>query len=430
MWKASWITRGSSAGVLDQVGVLDDRQRDAGGVGLLEGVGADEVAAHLAGDGHHRDRVHVGVGDAGDQVGGAGAARGQADADLAGRSGVAVGRVRGALLVAHQDVAQLLGVVEGVVERDRDAAGKAEDDLAALVLESLTMACEPFIFIDGCLTGARSLLRAGDEFDVTGEVAGYAGARRDGRLRRPAPRDLLLRDVEGEGACGDVDADGVALLDEADEAAGVRLGRHVADGGAARGAAEAAVGDERHAVVQALAGQRRRGREHLGHAGRLWAPQLRMTTTAPARCGRRRSPTAPASALEDLSGAAVAQHLVGHGALLDDGAVGGEVAEEHGQAAGGVVGAVEGPDHVVVDDAGAGHRLGDGAAGHRAGRAVHEAGVDEPLHHGLHAAGPVQVFHVVLAGGRQLQMCGTRAATSLMRRRSNSRPASVAMAAR
>src|SRR5450756_1179389 len=79
-----------------------------------------------------------------------------------------------------------------------------------------------------------SLLRAGDEFDITGEVAGYAGARRDGRLRRPAPRDLFLRDVKGEGACGDVDTDGVALVDEADEAAGVRLGRHVAEGGAAR----------------------------------------------------------------------------------------------------------------------------------------------------------------------------------------------------
>ena len=107
-------------------------------------------------------------------------------------------------------------------------------------------------------------------------------------------------------------------------------------------------------------------------------------------------------ALEDLGRAAVAQHLVGHGALLDDGAVGGEIAEEHGQAAGGVVGLVEGPDHVVVDDAGAGHRLGDGAAGHGTGGAVHEAGVDQLLHQGLDAAGPVQVFHVVRAGRRQL----------------------------
>src|SRR5450756_149430 len=199
-----------------------------------------------------------------------------------------------------------------------------------------------------------SLLRAGDEFDITGEVAGYTGARRDGRLRRPASRDLFLRDVEAEGACGDVDADGVALLDEADEAAGVRLGRHVADGGAARGAAEAAVGDERHVLVAVLAGEHRRGAEHLGHAGGALgalAADHDHRAAADAAVGDGRHGVF--LALEDLSGAAVAQHLVGHSTLLDDGAVGGEVAEEHGQAAGSVVGALEGPDHVVVDDAGA-----------------------------------------------------------------------------
>ena len=59
----------------------------------------------------------------------------EADADLAGGAGVAVGRVRGALLVAHEDVAQVLRVVEGVVERDHDPAGEAEEDVAALVFQ-------------------------------------------------------------------------------------------------------------------------------------------------------------------------------------------------------------------------------------------------------------------------------------------------------
>ena len=136
--------------VLDQVAVLDDRQRDAGDVGLLEGVGADEVAAHLPGDGDQRRRVQVGVGDAGDQVGGAGAAGGHADADLAGGAGVAVGGVRRALLVAHEDVAQLLGVVEGVVERDGDAAGEAEDDVAALVLEGRDEGLRAFHLLVWC----------------------------------------------------------------------------------------------------------------------------------------------------------------------------------------------------------------------------------------------------------------------------------------
>ena len=96
------------------------------------------------------DRVEVGVGDAGDQVGGAGAAGGGADADLAGGAGVAVGGVRRALLVAHQHVAQLLGVVEGVVERDGDAAREAEDDLAALVLEGGHEGLRAFHLLVGC----------------------------------------------------------------------------------------------------------------------------------------------------------------------------------------------------------------------------------------------------------------------------------------
>ena len=90
--------------VLDQVAVLDDRQGDAGDVGLLERVETDEVPAHLAGDGHHRHAVHVGVGDGRDQVGGAGTRGGQAHAHLARGPGVAVGRMTGALLVPDQDV--------------------------------------------------------------------------------------------------------------------------------------------------------------------------------------------------------------------------------------------------------------------------------------------------------------------------------------
>ena len=118
-----------------QVRVLDDRQGDAGDVGLLEGVGADQVVLDLAGDGHDRDGVEVGVGDAGHQVGGAGPARRQAHADLAGGARVAVGGVHGPLLVAHEHVAQVPGVVERVVERDHHAAGKAEQGVAALGFE-------------------------------------------------------------------------------------------------------------------------------------------------------------------------------------------------------------------------------------------------------------------------------------------------------
>ena len=55
-------------GALDGDRVLDDRVRHPDHVALLERHRADEVARHLRGDEHRRDRVHVGVGDRGDEV--------------------------------------------------------------------------------------------------------------------------------------------------------------------------------------------------------------------------------------------------------------------------------------------------------------------------------------------------------------------------
>ena len=120
----------------DQERVLDDRQRDAGDVGLLEAVGADQVGADLAGDEDGRHRVHVGVGDRRDQVRRARAGGGEGDADLAGGLRVALRGVAGALLVAHLDVLEV-GVVERVVERQAGPAGDPEDVLDTLGLKGL-----------------------------------------------------------------------------------------------------------------------------------------------------------------------------------------------------------------------------------------------------------------------------------------------------
>ena len=58
----------------------------------------------------------------GDGVGRTRAAGHETRRHAAGRAGVAVGRVHGALLVPRQDRADLLGVVEGVEDRQRHAA--------------------------------------------------------------------------------------------------------------------------------------------------------------------------------------------------------------------------------------------------------------------------------------------------------------------
>ncbi len=115
------------ANVLDEEVVLDDRPRDADRVAFLERVEADRRRRHLAGDDHHRDRVHVGGRDSGDGIGDAGPRRDERDADLAGRARVAVGGVDSRLLVADQHVLDRVLLVERVVDVEDRAAGVAPE---------------------------------------------------------------------------------------------------------------------------------------------------------------------------------------------------------------------------------------------------------------------------------------------------------------
>ena len=112
--------------VLDHEVVLGAGAGDAEGIRLLEGVAANEGAVDLAGDGDDGDGIHHGVHQAGDQVGGARSGGGAADADFARGAGVAFGGEGGVLLMAHQDVADVV-VVERVVKRKGHAAGVAEE---------------------------------------------------------------------------------------------------------------------------------------------------------------------------------------------------------------------------------------------------------------------------------------------------------------
>src|SRR5579885_1848440 len=51
--------------------VLYDWHRYTEHIDFLESIRADEMRCHLTGYGHHGHRIHVSVGDAGDQIGGA-----------------------------------------------------------------------------------------------------------------------------------------------------------------------------------------------------------------------------------------------------------------------------------------------------------------------------------------------------------------------
>jgi len=117
--------------------VLGHRQGDAGDVDLLERVLAEERGGHVAGDGHHRDGVELGVGDPGDEVRGGRARGAQAHAHLARGTGVPVRSMGGALLVADEHVTELRVVAQDIVERQDDAAGVAEQDVDALAQDRL-----------------------------------------------------------------------------------------------------------------------------------------------------------------------------------------------------------------------------------------------------------------------------------------------------
>ncbi len=115
----------------DQVIVLGDRQGDAGDVGFLEGVVADELAAYLPGDAHDGRGIHHRRGNAGDHVGRPGTGGGNGNAHATAGPRIAIGHVRGALLVPHQYVVD--GITRHRVIRGQNrSAGIAEDVLHAL----------------------------------------------------------------------------------------------------------------------------------------------------------------------------------------------------------------------------------------------------------------------------------------------------------
>ena len=95
--------------------VLGNRHRHAANIGLLEGIGSQEVAAHLAGDGNDGNGVQVGVGKRCHQVGRTRPGGGNAYAYLAGSLGVAFGGVAGTLFMAGEHMAQLGRGVQGIV---------------------------------------------------------------------------------------------------------------------------------------------------------------------------------------------------------------------------------------------------------------------------------------------------------------------------
>ena len=122
--------------LFDQEAVLDDRVGDAGDVGFLEAILAEHGPDDLAAQDDEGHRVGKGGEQAGHGVGGARTRGHHHHAGPAGGAGIAVGHVRGALLVAGEDELDLR-FVEGVEEGDGRAAGQSEHDFDPSPLQAL-----------------------------------------------------------------------------------------------------------------------------------------------------------------------------------------------------------------------------------------------------------------------------------------------------
>ena len=122
-------------GALDQVGVLGEGLAGAGDVGLLKDVAAEQLRIDLPRNGHERDAVHVGCGDAGNEIRRAGAGGGDAHAGLSGGTGVAAGGMSRILLLADENMADLR-LIEEIIERADCRARISEGKLYAFKLQT------------------------------------------------------------------------------------------------------------------------------------------------------------------------------------------------------------------------------------------------------------------------------------------------------
>ena len=102
-------------------------------VAFLEGVGADEMGWHLAGDANERDRIHQCIGQTGYRIGGARTGGHQKHAGFAAGPGEALGGMRRPLFVAHQHMVDEILVIQGVVDRQDRAAWITENCFNSVV---------------------------------------------------------------------------------------------------------------------------------------------------------------------------------------------------------------------------------------------------------------------------------------------------------
>jgi hypothetical protein len=104
--------------VIDQEVVLDAGPGDTDGIAFLESVLPDVVVRHLSRDDHHRNRIHIGGGNAGHGIGRARTGGHQRHADLVRRTRQAIGRMYCRLFVANQNMFDLILLEQRIINME------------------------------------------------------------------------------------------------------------------------------------------------------------------------------------------------------------------------------------------------------------------------------------------------------------------------
>ena len=126
---------GNPGHAIDQVGSLGDGLDDGNDVYFLESIPAQQLGRNVSGDRNDGRGIAVGIGNAGDQVGGAGTRSRQADTDLSGDAGKTLRGMRRTLLVFDTDTVNTV-FVQYVEYLEVGPTGVTEYDIDALQLKA------------------------------------------------------------------------------------------------------------------------------------------------------------------------------------------------------------------------------------------------------------------------------------------------------
>ena len=256
--------------------------------------------------------------------------------------------------------------------------------------------------------GDGALARGPDGLGVFPDRAGAEFGRR-GYAGLGALRHLRFGKVHVERARHGVDADDVAVAQQADGAALGRLRPDMADAEAARRAGEPSVRDQRHRLAEAAPVDRGGRRQHLAHAG----PALGAFIADDDDIARLDAPVdhgveGVLLAVEAARRALELQHV--HARDLHDRAVRGEAALEAHHAARLAERRLHRIDDLLVGREGDVLEVfGHGLAGDRDAVAVQEAVVEQLAQQDRDAAGVVHILGDILPAGLEVTDIGRRA---------------------